>query len=116
MNVLYKQDRGQVRKINNTTNISGCQEEGNYLPCFFLLPSLFYLIQGGVITSTHISLFMHFLTAIIICSPIYLVKSREDVVGKLDLSNGSGTSHSYTDTESHNALLTKGSVEDSVLT
>ncbi len=57
-----------------------------------------------------------FLTVIIMCSPIYLVKSREDVVSKLDLSNGSGTSHSYTNTESHNPLLTKGSVEDSVLT
>lgn len=45
----------------------------------------------------------------------YLVESRKDVVSKLNLSNGCGTGNSYTDTKSHNALLTKGSVEDSVL-
>lgn len=49
------------------------------------------------------------------CSPSYLVKGRIDVVSKLDLSNGCGTSNCYTDTKSHNPLLTKGSVEDSVL-
>lgn len=46
----------------------------------------------------------------------YLVKSRKDVVSKLYLSDGCGTSSSYTNTKSHNPLLTKGSVEDSVLT
>lgn len=46
----------------------------------------------------------------------YLVKSRENVVSKLYLSNRCCTSHCYTDTKSHNALFTKGSVEDSVLT
>lgn len=53
---------------------------------------------------------------IISCSPSYLVKSRVDVVSKLDLSNGCGTSNGYTNTKSHNPLFTKGSVEDSVLT
>lgn len=48
--------------------------------------------------------------------PTYLVKSRKDVVRKLDLSNGCGPSNSYTNTKSHNPLLTKGSVEDSVFT
>ena len=46
----------------------------------------------------------------------YLVKSRKDVVSKLDLSDGRGSSNSDTDTKSHNALLTQGSVEDSVFT
>lgn len=46
----------------------------------------------------------------------YLVKSGKDVVGKLYLRNGCGTGNSYTDAKSHNALLTKRSVEDSVLT
>lgn len=53
---------------------------------------------------------------VVSCSPTYLVKSRIDVVSKLDLSDGCGTSNSCTNTESHNPLLTKGSVEDSVLT
>lgn len=47
---------------------------------------------------------------------MYLVKSRENVVSKLYLSNRCCTGHGYTDTKSHNALLTKGSIEDSVLT
>lgn len=46
----------------------------------------------------------------------YLVKGRIDVVSKLDLSDGCGTSNSCTNTKSHNPLLTKGSVEDSVFT
>lgn len=45
----------------------------------------------------------------------YLVKGRKDVVSKLDLSDGCGSSNSYTDTKSHNPLLTKGSVKHSVL-
>lgn len=57
------------------------------------------------------------MTVIISCSPTttYLVKSRIDVVSKLDLSNGCSPSNSYTNTKSHNPLLTKGGVEDSVL-
>ncbi len=55
------------------------------------------------------------MTIITSSSLTYLVKSRKDVVSKLDLSNGCGTSNSYTNTKSHNPLLTKGSVEDSVL-
>lgn len=46
----------------------------------------------------------------------YLVKSGENVVSKLYLSNRCCTGHCYTNTKSHNALLAKGSVEDSVLT
>lgn len=46
----------------------------------------------------------------------YLVESGENIVGKLYLSNRCCTSHSYTDTKTHNALLTKGGVEDSVFT
>lgn len=46
----------------------------------------------------------------------HLVKCWKDVVGKLDLSNGCGTGSSCTDAKSHNPLLTKRSVEDSVLT
>lgn len=56
------------------------------------------------------------MTVILCCSPTYLVKGGKDVVSELDLSNGCGTSNSYTNTKSHNPLLTKGSVEDPVLT
>lgn len=46
----------------------------------------------------------------------YLVEGGENVVGKLYLSNRCCACNSYTDTKSHDALLTKGSVEDSVFT
>lgn len=46
----------------------------------------------------------------------YLVKRRENVVGKLYLSNRCCTSHGYANAKSHNSLLTEGSVEDSVFT
>lgn len=45
----------------------------------------------------------------------YLVESGEDVVGKLNLSDGRGAGNGGTDAKSHDALLAKGSVEDSVL-
>ena len=45
---------------------------------------------------------------------LYLVKCREDVVGKLDLCDGVGPGHGETDSEASDALLTQGSVEDSL--
>lgn len=45
----------------------------------------------------------------------HLVESGVNVVGKLNLSDGRGASNGGTDAKSHNALLAKGSVEDSVL-
>lgn len=44
-----------------------------------------------------------------------LVESWEDVVGKLNLSDGRGAGNGGADAKSHDALLAKGSVEDSVL-
>lgn len=47
---------------------------------------------------------------------VYLVKRWKDVVCKLDFGYGCGPSNRRTNAKSHNPLLTKGSVEDSVLT
>lgn len=45
----------------------------------------------------------------------HLVESGEDVVGKLNLRDGSGAGNGGTDAKSHDALLAKRSIEDSVL-
>ena len=44
-----------------------------------------------------------------------LIEGREDVVGKLDLSNGSGTHRGQTNPKPSNSLLTQGCIEHSVL-
>ena len=49
-------------------------------------------------------------------STLYLVECREDVVSKLDLCNGVGSSNGETDGEASYALLTEWGVEDSLLT
>ena len=48
-------------------------------------------------------------------STFYLVEGREDVVSKLNLCNGVGSSHGETDGEASYPLLTEGGVEDSLL-
>lgn len=45
----------------------------------------------------------------------HLVESGEDVVGKLNLGDGRGAGNGGADAKSHDALLAKWSVEDSVL-
>jgi hypothetical protein len=46
----------------------------------------------------------------------YLIKCWEDIVGKLDLGNGGGSTCGNPDTKSHNALLTEGRVKHTIST
>lgn len=53
-----------------------------------------------------------FLISSLSCS--YLIKGREDVIGKLDLCNGRVAYRSHADGKASNALLCKGCVEYSI--
>jgi hypothetical protein len=44
----------------------------------------------------------------------YLIESRENVIGELNLGNSSRSHGSKTDTESSNTLLRQGGVEDAI--
>lgn len=46
----------------------------------------------------------------------YLIKCREDVVSKLDFSDGGGPTYSKSDSEGDNALLTQRTVKHPVTT